>query len=310
MFRFSFAMAFQAALTYRVYVMATQRGRPPNEGIQDHHLDGLVFGALVALAWGSSAQTVLLAAIAFLLYLLVRPNPSKPTDHPPVAASGGNEFVVERDELSLSEIELDVDINYRPRKNHFRFDSRFDTASSDAEFEYKLEGTKVFVRLLHESSEDIGVKKHWDIRDGVVQEADIRERSKTEIGFIKHSADGKIAALKKAVEWQEIPSSYGNGLKYFILYKNLPTDDARRFCRQEIERLKRGGDRFIEEATKIGFILDETSKWRLRLPDGVDPPEDERRKLFESISSFGISYDEFTMAPGLIAALDKYLGPT
>ena len=148
----------------------------PNAG--DHRMkgfkitiwDGLVFGALVALAWGSSAQTVLLAAIAFLLYLLVRPNPSKPTDHPPVAASGGNEFVVERDELSLSEIELDVDINYRPRKNHFRFDSRFDTASSDAEFEYKLEGTKVFVRLLHESSEDIGVKKHWDIRDGVVQE--------------------------------------------------------------------------------------------------------------------------------------------
>ena len=63
----------------------------------------------------------------------------------------------------------------------------------------------------------------------------------------------------------------------------------------------------MEEAAKIGFTDDETSRWRLRLPDGVDPSQEERQKLSDSITSFGISYDEFTMAPGLIAALEKYV---
>lgn len=74
-----------------------------------------------------------------------------------------------------------------------------------------------------------------------------------------------------------------------------------------MERLKLGSNRFIDEAAKIGFILDETSRWRLRLPDGVNPSQEERGKLSDSISSFGISYDEFTMTPGLIAALEKYV---
>jgi hypothetical protein len=65
-------------------------------------------------------------------------------------------------------------------------------------------------------------------------------------------------------------------------------------------------NRFIEEAAKIGFIHDETSEWRLRLPDGVDPSQAERQQLSDSISSFGISHYEFVMAPGLIAALEKY----
>ena len=101
--------------------------------------------------------------------------------------------------------------------------------------------------------------------------------------------------------------TYFNGLKYFILWKNLPRDDGRRYLRQEMERLKLGSNRFMEEAAKIGFIPDETSRWRLRLPDGVDPSQEERGKLSDSISSFGISYDEFTMAPGLIAAMEKYV---
>jgi hypothetical protein len=269
--------------------------------------DGLVFGAVIALAWGRSAQTILLAAIASLLYLLVR---SKSTSPPLAAVTGNNEFVVEHDESSTSEVDLDVDIDYRPRKNHFRFHSRFDTVFSDAEFEYKLDETRVFIRLLNESGQDIGVKKHWDARDGVVQESDIRERAKGQMSLIKSFADDKIAALKKAVEWHEILPYHSNGLKYFILSKNLPKDDARRFFRQEIERLKLGSNRYIEEAIKIGFVLDETSRWRLRLPDGVDPPEDVLRKLHESISSFGISHDEFTMAPALITTLEKYVSPT
>src|SRR5713101_5630683 len=97
--------------------------------------DCVIFGALVAFAWGRSAQTILLAVIAFLLYLLVRSNLSKsPTSQGVV--SDDNEFVVDKDELCGSLVALDTDIDFQPRKNHFRFDSRFDTVSRDGEFEY------------------------------------------------------------------------------------------------------------------------------------------------------------------------------
>jgi len=268
--------------------------------------DGLVFGALLAFVWGRSAPPVLLAAVAFLLYLLVRSQLSRSSAGASIR-SDDNEFVLENDELSQATVELDADIDNRPRKNHFRIDSMFDTCRRHAEFEYKIEETAVFVRLLHESLEDIDIVKTWEVRDGVLLEADFRERQKGKKWVLEGDIDEEIAARKKPLEWHEILPSYWNGMKYFILSKNLPKDDSRRFFRQEIERLKLGSNRFIEQAAKIGFIHDETSDWRLRLPGGADPPEDERQALFDSIRKFDLSYDEFTMAPGLVAALEKYL---
>lgn len=268
--------------------------------------DTLVFCVLASLAWGKSAQTILLAVVAFLLYLLVRWNVSK-SSASAVALSDDNEFVIHSDDISSARIELERDINYAPTRNHYRFKSRYDTGRRTAEFEYKIKGTSVFVRLLHDRFSDIGVGETWEVRDGVFLETDYRERSKNLNAALTRNIEEDIADRKKHVEWHELLPSYGNGLKYFILYKNLSRDDARRYLRQEIERLKLGSNRFMEEAAKIGFIHDETSRWRLRLPDGVDPSQEERQKLSDSISSFDISYDEFTMAPGLIAAMEKYV---
>ena len=269
--------------------------------------DALVLGVLAALVWGKSAQTILLAVIAYLLYLLVRSQLSRPAATPIISVDE-NEFLVDDDGLAHATVDLDADINYQSRKNHFRLDSRFDTVSRDAEYEYKIDVTTVSVRLLHESLEDIGLPKVWEVRDGVLLEAELRERLETKMTFSGQEAREKeIADRKRALEWHEMLSTYFNGLKYFILWKNLPRDEGRRYLRQEMERLKLGSNRFIEEAAKIGFIQDETSRWRLRLPDGVDPSQEERGKLSDSISGFGISYDEFTMASGLIAALEKYV---
>ncbi len=269
--------------------------------------DTLVFCVLASLAWGKSAQTILLAVIAYLLYLLVRSQLSRHADTPIISADD-NEFLVDDDGLSRATVDLDTDIDYRSRKNHFRLDSRFDTVSRDAEYEYKIDGTKVSVRLLHESLEDIGFPKVWEVRDGVLLEAELRERLKTNMTFSgQEDREKEIVDRKRALEWHEMLPTHFNGLKYFILWKNLPRDEGRRYLRQEMERLKLGSNRFMEEAAKIGFTHDETSRWRLRLPDGVDPSQEERQKLSDSITSFGISYDEFTMAPGLIAALEKYV---
>jgi hypothetical protein len=231
--------------------------------------DALVFGALAALAWGKSAQTILLAVIAYFLHLLVRSQFSR-RDATPIISEDDNEFLVDDDGLSHATVDLDTDIDYRSRKNHFRLDSRFDTASRDAEYEYKIDGTKVSVRLLHESLEDIGVPKVWEVRDGVLLEADFRERLKTNMTFSGQEArEAEIADRKRALEWHEMLPTHFNGLKYFILWKNLPRDEGRRYLRQETERLKLGSDRYMEEAAKIGFIHDEMSRRRLRLPYGV-----------------------------------------
>jgi hypothetical protein len=106
--------------------------------------DYAVLGALVAFVWGKSAQTILLAVVAFLLYLLARSNVSKSTADPKIVLDD-NEFHVHDDELSLEQIDLDSDITFQARKNHFRLDSRFDTVSRDAEYEYKIDGTAVSV---------------------------------------------------------------------------------------------------------------------------------------------------------------------
>jgi len=268
--------------------------------------DTLVFCVLAALAWGKSAQTILLAVVAFLLYVLVRWNVSK-SNTSAVALSDDNEFVIHSDDNSSAQIDLEKDISYRPTRNHYRFKSRYDTGRRTAEFEYKIEGTDVFVRLLHDKFSDIGLAETWEVRDGVFLETDFRERSKNLKAVLARDIEEDIADRKKALEWHELLASYSNGLKYFILYRNLSRDDARRYLRQEMERLKLGSNRFIEEAAKIGFIHDEASEWRLRLPDGVDPSREGRQALSDSISSFGISYDELTMAPGLIAAIEKYV---
>lgn len=183
-----------------------------------------------------------------------------------------NEFLLDDDGLSHATVDLDTDLDYRSRKNHFRLDSRLDIMSRDAEYEYKIDGTRVSVRLLHESLEDIGLPKVWEVRDGVLLEAELRERLKTNMTFSGQEArEEESADRKRALEWHEMLTTYFNGLKYFILWKNLPRDEGRHYLRQEKERLKLGSNRFMEEAAKIGFIPDETSRWRLRLPDGVDP---------------------------------------
>jgi hypothetical protein len=268
--------------------------------------NSLVLGVLIALAWGKSAQTILLAVIAYFLYLLVRSQLSRP-GATPIISPDDNEFLVDDEGLSRATVDLDTDIDFRPRRGHFRLDSQFDTVSRDAEYEYKIEGTTVLVRLLHACLRDIGLPKTWKVRDGVLLEADLREQLKTNKTFSNQKEiEEEITDRKKALEWHEMLPKYFNGLNYFILWKNLPRDEGRRYLRQEMERLKFGSHRFIEEAAKIGFIHEETANWRLRLPDGVDPSEESRQALFDSISNFGISYDEFTMAPGLIAAMEKY----
>jgi hypothetical protein len=85
-----------------------------------------------------------------------------------------------------------------------------------------------------------------------------------------------------------------HGLKYFIISKKLPQPDARRYLRQELERLKTGSDLFFEEAKKYGLERNEDALDRLKVSAGEDKRSDEEiRKLYNSTETFGIAQLEF-----------------
>ena len=80
----------------------------------------------------------------------------------------------------------------------------------------------------------------------------IRERSENKPYYVQNP-DEIIARLKNQVEWQKLDSWGFRGFKFFLLSKKLPKRDARRFLRQELERLKVGTARFFQEAEKYGL---------------------------------------------------------
>jgi len=120
--------------------------------------------------------------------------------------------------------------------------------------------------------------------------------------------DEKVADLKRQTEWQPLPAHGYNGFKYFLLSKKLPKPDARRFLRQELERLKLGTAGFYKEAEKYGLEPDDNSLDRFRLADGKLKPSDEQFKaLYESAKNFGITDLEFSWGKTLTAQLEKLL---
>jgi hypothetical protein len=231
------------------------------------------------------------------------------------------EFLVRQDEDSNCYIELDVDIHYRPCKNHFRLYSRYDTSVRNYEYEYKTEGTSVFVRLIQDRNEDPGEPESCDVLDGVVQETAMREREekkkKTGIRSLDGSVEEKIVGLKKQTEWTQLSATAWNGFPYFLLACNLPRSDARRHFRQELERLTRGEKVVIEAAAKLGYEPQEAGKYHrqgyrtLRLAEGQEKPSDEKSKAVDLpgvLTSVGLTWDEFNNGPILVSQLQELLG--
>jgi hypothetical protein len=268
--------------------------------------DYLLAGALGAFAFERGAIAILLAVIAFLLYLLVR---SKFTGGMAGVLGSGNKFVVDDTADEKLTVEVDVDFARRPAVNHFRTNSRYLTHYSSADYEYRIDGTKVFCRLIEDRHEDAGVPEYQNVRDGVVLESAIRERNK-DVKWDWFDVNDKINPAKKEVEWHEMVPMFCHGLKYFILAKKLPQPDARRYLRQELERLRTGAAALFKEAEKYGLERDDgsTSIDRLQVTQGkTQPPNEEIRKLFESAQSFGITDIEFSWERKLTAVLEKLL---
>ena len=249
----------------------------------------------------------LIAFIAFFLYLLIR---SKFTDGMPGVFGSGNKFVVDDTSDEKLTVEVDVDFDRRPAVNHFRTNSRYLTHYSSADYEYRIDGTNVFCRLIEDRHEDAGVPEYQRVRDGVVLESAIRERNK-DVKWDWFDVNDEINPAKKEVEWHEITPLSWHGLKYFILAKKLPRHDARRYLRQELERLQTGAAAFFKEAEKYGLERDDNSRLidRLKVAEGkTQPPDNDIQNLFASAQNFGITDLEFSWERKLTGVLQKLLG--
>jgi hypothetical protein len=268
--------------------------------------DYLLAGALGAFAFERGAMAILLAVIAFLLYLLVR---SKFSEGMAGVFRSGNKFIVEDTAEEKLTVEVDVDFDRRTAVNHFRTDSRYLTHYSSEDYEYRIDGNSVFCRLIEDRHEDAGDPEYQNARDGVVLESAIRERNKDK-KWDWFDVNDEINPVKEAVEWHDMTPMFCHGLKYFILAKKLPPPDARRYLRQELERLRTGAAEFFKEAEKYGLERDDGSTFidRLKVTKGkTQPPNEEIRKLFESAHSFGITDIEFSWERKLTGILEKLL---
>ena len=284
------------------------------------YYDWFLFGFLAVLAVSvGSAVVSLLAVIAALLYLIVRRYFSG-SKNAAIAISPPEviEFVVDSSNkdgfTNSSIIELDVDLNGNPCPSHFRYDTQFDVYFGESGYEYKIDGTSVSVRLLSawRSSPD-EVQEEWKVRDGVVLESDLRTRYEAK-KFKWGSVDVDIADLKSQTEWHDLTSWAFNGFKYFLLNRVLPRPDARRYLRQELERLKLGIAQATHEYAAYGLEPDPDPEsitgWRWI---GGKEPEDAKdtQPFWDKVESgaFGITLAE-TGRDGrqLIVDLQKMLG--
>jgi hypothetical protein len=153
--------------------------------------DVLLFAVVVALLYFRNwwAALVFVVVLAYLIYHYIQ---AKKKDSP----ADTNEFLIDRDDMSHASAELDVDIRYRPAPNHFRIDENFDTRYTDSEYEFRIDrtgagGTKVFARLIALKTMDIMEKEHYQVRDGVVLETDMRQMD-----------EGHTLVLKDLTEWR------------------------------------------------------------------------------------------------------------
>src|SRR2546421_5235696 len=243
--------------------------------------DAVLIVAGAAVLYFRNWWTILFFVVV-IAYAILRYFKSRKSETP--ADTDDNEFVIEnKDEMQYT-AELDVGLNYRSLPNHFRTDYRYDTSRSKSLYEYRLEGTDVLIRLIEDWHEDIGVPKYHDVRDGVVLESELRKRD-AERSFHITDVEAEIADLKKNAEWHKMDSLTFHGLKYFIISRKLPQADARRYLRQELERLKIGTAALLKEAEKYGLEPNEDSLDRLKVSEGKTKPSNEEiRKLYATES--------------------------
>jgi hypothetical protein len=212
----------------------------------------------------------------------------------------------DNDTFEKEVLELDTNLSYRKALNHFRIHRQFDIYVSDWEYEYVVSPTGVSARLLQFRSQDPGEDEKWMVRDGVVQEADMRA-AWAKKKYTWDDVEEKIAKLKLETEWCVIPPLYWAGASYFIMAKKLPQPDSRRYFRQELERLRRGLDLATHELAKLNYKQTEDGGIVPLVEPEVKASDEQWSQFWETVPTFGITRYEFQSSNVLSTLLKKLL---
>jgi hypothetical protein len=174
-------------------------------------------------------------------------------------------------------------------------------------YEYRIEGTKVFQRVLESKTDSYG-EVEYEVRDNIVLEHEIRqsypEKSKLLAGW---GVDEVLERWRASVAWSEV---FGR-LKYFILSRHpemLATAEARRYFRQELQPLQCGFDAVVQKAAEFGGTLVEQETCRFDFPDDTSNDSIPQILSEESLQSYNISLADFTDGKNRIAILKRLLG--
>jgi hypothetical protein len=181
--------------------------------------------------------------------------------------------------------------------------------------EYKFKGTDLWTRTIEDKIEHPG-DLHWDIKDNVVMELDVRKRMENNRFYTPEDIEKKILELKEAVVWHEYKM---HKIKYFIMFRHsdLFTEfEFKKYMRSELERINYGYKTLEDEVNKHGGVIIRHSILGMKPFPSIKPndnlSEEETKKLYsitqeENISKFGISDHEFFDVDSIRQELEKYL---
>lgn len=217
----------------------------------------------------------------------------------------------EQDELSFGDVDWSDSISLdRKNKRYRHYGHPSDYMSVfHSDHEYRIEGVRVFTRLLEDKVDHMDQDTHYSVKDNVVLEHDIRQKHSK--GFKLRTIEEEIQRYRDAVEWSEMHSGE---LKYFILHRSpdqVPLFEARRFFRQELQRLHVGIDGITKGAAELGVSVNDGHGF-LDFTFPASFPEEGTAGMHallseESLRRLGISYHEFRCGKRYIAYLEALL---
>ncbi len=180
-------------------------------------------------------------------------------------------------------------------------------------YEYKFEGTEMLTRSIETKHTYLGNVK-YDIKNGVVQEQDYRDRQKEGLANSPEEVDEKVEQLYDRVEWGKI---YNPGIKYFILFRHadiLDDEEARKFFKSEHERIIHGFKRIEEYVNKLDCYIgkDDYIPGNTILYNSKSIPENITEEVNDLLYGdkmvrFNISDEEFRNKERLVEDFERYL---
>lgn len=214
------------------------------------------------------------------------------------------ELVLENDEYGYASVELDA----ATKRLWIRSHSGDHLTSTENEYEFKVDGTEVSLRLIKCVTESIDDKVLVKVEDNVVMESNLRDHYK---GVLIPYLDEDLRNLKRQVAWG---SDLDFRIKYFVLRHGsaMSEFDFRKFMQSEKQRIESGCRSLISEVkaqegvikeSDDGFVVhykDETDEaHKARIGEILTEEEWSRR----SLTSF-----EFHHKKCVVAEIDRWLG--